>query len=112
MGLALAGCSSGSGDEAPGSDTRLVVRQLDGDRLVKSTPLTDCETSDGVCARVVAVLPRLRPEPDEACTQIYGGPERMVVEGTLDGEPYSAEVTRSDGCQIARYDLLADALKD
>ena len=111
MGLALAGCSGGSGGEAPGADTELVVRRFDGDRLVRAVPLTDCDSADGACARVVAVLPRLRPEPDEACTQIYGGPERMVVEGTLDGEPYRAEVTRTDGCQIARYDLLSDALK-
>ncbi len=106
----MAGCSGGSGDPAPGDDTTLVVRQFDGDRLVRAVPLDDCDASDGACARVVAVLPRLRPEPDEACTQIYGGPERMVVEGTLDGDPYRIEVSRTDGCQIARYDLLADAL--
>ena len=87
------------------------MRQFDGDRLVKTIPLDDCAEPDGVCARVVAVLPRLRPEPDEACTEIYGGPERMVVQGTLYGDPYSAEVTRTDGCRIARYDLLAEALK-
>jgi hypothetical protein len=113
VGLALAGCSSGGGSDlpAPGGDTDLTVRQLDGDRLVRAIPLDDCDQADGACARVVAVLPRLRPEPDEVCTEIYGGPERMLVEGTLDGEPYTAEVTRSNGCQIARYDLLADALK-
>jgi hypothetical protein len=63
-----------------------------------------------VCAEVVALLPRLRPEPDEVCTQIYGGPERIVVTGTVDGEPVRAEVTRQNGCEIARYDLLAEAL--
>jgi hypothetical protein len=110
VGLALTACSGGSDGEAPGADTRLVVRQFDGDSLVKAVPLDDCDAADGACARVVAVLPRLRPEPDEACTQIYGGPERLVVEGTLDGEPYTAEVTRTDGCQIARYDLLSEAV--
>ena len=30
--------------------------------------------------------------------------------GTVEGEPVSAEVTRANGCEIARYDLLAEAL--
>lgn len=111
MGLAVAGCSGGGSGEAPGGGTDLTVRRFDGDRLVKATPLTDCASGDGACARVVAVLPRLRPEPDEVCTEIYGGPERMTVEGTLYGDPYSIEVTRANGCQIARYDLLAEALR-
>jgi hypothetical protein len=102
----VVGCSDGSG----GGDTALVVRQYDGDQLVKTTRL-DCTVKDGACDRVVALFPRLSPEPDEACTQIYGGPERLVVEGTLDGEAVSKEVTRTDGCQIARYDLLSEALK-
>ena len=87
----------------------LVVRHYDGDQLLKTTRL-DCTVKDGACDRVVALLPRLSPEPDEACTEIYGGPERLVVEGTLDGDAVSKEVTRADGCQIARYDLLAEAL--
>ena len=111
VGLALAGCSGGSGDEAPGADTRLVVRQFDGDRLVRAIPLADCDASDGACARVVAVLPRLRPEPDEACTQIYRRPR-------ADGggrEPSTASPTppRSRAPTAARspaYDLLSEAL--
>ena len=103
----LAGCSGGGGARG---ETRLVVRHYDGARLVRTTSL-DCSRPDGACARVVAVLPRLMPEPDEACTQIYGGPERMVVEGTVEGQPVTREVTRTDGCQIARYDLLSQALR-
>lgn len=106
----MVGCSDDSGDGAPSGDTSLVVRHYDADRLVKTTRL-DCSQADGACARVVAVLPRLGPEPDEACTQIYGGPERLVVEGTVDGQAVSREVTRTDGCQIARYDLLSEALR-
>ena len=105
----MVGCSGGSGGGSAGGDTTLVVRHYDGDRLVKTTRL-DCTVKDGACARVVALLPRLSPEPDEACTQVYGGPERLIVEGTLDGEAVSKEVTRTDGCQIARYDLLSQAL--
>ena len=68
--------------------------------------------SGGACDRVIALLPRLRPDPDEVCTQIYGGPERRLVSGTVGGLPVDVEVTRADGCQIARYDLLTAALEE
>ena len=85
------------------------MRAYDGERLVSTTTLP-CAADDVPCAQVVAALPRLRPKADEVCTQIYGGPERMVVQGTAEGEPVELEVTRANGCQIARYDLLQEAL--
>ena len=69
-----------------------------------------CGPEGTVCAEVAAILPRLRPDPDEVCTQVYGGPQRMTVTGTVDGAPVEVEVTRTDGCQIARYDLLRRTL--
>jgi hypothetical protein len=85
------------------------VTEYDGDRVVRATEL-DCGADDVACAEVVALLPRLRPEPDEICTQIYGGPQRIVVTGTVQGDPVTAEVTRVNGCEIDRYDRLAEAL--
>ncbi len=111
--LATAAC--GGDDDAPAASapspdvTRLTVTEFDGDRVVRTTGLA-CGADDAVCAEVVALLPRLRPEPDEVCTQIYGGPERIVVTGTVDGDRVRAEVTRTNGCEIARYDLLTKAL--
>ena len=111
LALTLAGC--GGDDDAPAAAsegvTRLTVTEYDEERVVRTTELA-CGADDVVCAEVVALLPRLRPEPDEVCTQIYGGPERILVTGTVAGEPVSAEVTRANGCEIARYDLLAEAL--
>lgn len=109
--LAAAGC--GGGDEPPAASapgaTRLTVTEYDGERVVRSTELA-CGGGDMACAEVVALLPRLRPEPDEVCTQVYGGPQRITVTGTVEGDPVRAEVTRVNGCEIARYDLLAKAL--
>lgn len=109
--LTAGGCG-GDGDppaaSAPGA-TRLTVTEYDGERVVRATELA-CGAGDVVCAEVVALLPRLRPEPDEVCTQIYGGPERITVTGTVEGGPVRAEVTRTNGCEIARYDLLSKAL--
>jgi hypothetical protein len=59
----------------------------------------------------VALLPRLVARPGEICTQIYGGAERRVVSGTVAGRAVEVEITRTDGCQIARYDLLTEALR-
>jgi hypothetical protein len=59
---------------------------------------------------VAALLPALRPAAGEVCAQIYGGPERIVIMGTAGGDRVEVEVTRTDGCAIARYDRLEDAL--
>ena len=111
--LAAAGC--GGDDDAPPAAastpgvTRLTVTEYDGERVVRTTELA-CGPDDTVCAEVVALLPRLRPDPGEMCTQIYGGPENITVTGTVEGDPVTAVVTRVNGCEIARYDLLTKAL--
>ena len=108
--MAVAGCSGGSDGGASTAPSWLTVTRSDDSGPVSTVEL-DCAGADAaVCARVVRLLPDLRPKPDEVCTQIYGGPERIAVSGTVDGTPVRVEVTRSDGCQIARYDLLDAAL--
>lgn len=57
------------------------------------------------------LLPALAPAPDEVCTEIYGGPQRIAVTGTTGGAPVRVEVTRIDGCEIDRYDRLEAALR-
>lgn len=53
----------------------------------------------------------LDPVPaDVACTEIYGGDQTAVVEGTIDGEPVRAELSRTNGCEIARWDALVALL--
>lgn len=53
----------------------------------------------------------LDPVPsDQICTQIYGGSQTAVIEGTVDGEPVRAELSRTNGCEIARWDALAPVL--
>jgi hypothetical protein len=105
---ALAGCGDDDAPAAAGA-TALTVTHYDGDRVVRTTELA-CGADDVACGEVVALLPSLTPEPDEVCTMIYGGPERIVVEGTVDGEPVHREVTRVNGCEIHRYDQLEKAL--
>ena len=47
---------------------------------------------------------------DRPCAELYGGPHRAFVTGTLRGETVSARFTRVDSCAIAAYDALLKAL--
>jgi hypothetical protein len=52
------------------------------------------------------------PVPDNvACTQQYGGPDIASVTGTLRGERIDAEFSRTDGCEISRWDGVAPLLE-
>jgi hypothetical protein len=42
-----------------------------------------------------------------ACTQIYGGPQKARVVGTVRGTRVWATFTRTDGCQIARWQRIS-----
>ncbi len=44
--------------------------------------------------------------PDQACTEIYGGPDEAFITGEIDGRPVDATVSRSNGCEIDRWEQL------
>jgi hypothetical protein len=72
------------------------------------------ETSDDAVCRAVAALDpaELEPlSPDVACTEIYGGPDTASLEGTINGEGVDAELTRSNGCEIERFDAAVPLLQ-
>ena len=48
---------------------------------------------------------------DQTCTQVYGGPEAATLRGTWQGEPVDALFSRQNGCEIARWDAVADLLE-
>jgi hypothetical protein len=45
-----------------------------------------------------------------ACTEIFGGPDTATVSGTIEGEAVEATLTRSNGCEIERFDRFAPLL--
>ena len=65
--------------------------------------------AEGACAAVAAVgAAGFAPVPKDAmCTQVYGGPETARVTGTVDGVAVDATFSRTNGCEIARWDALA-----
>lgn len=53
----------------------------------------------------------LDPVPrDVACTEIWGGPQTATITGELDGATIDAELSRANGCEIARWDALVPVL--
>lgn len=125
LALVLTACA---GDEpAAGTDgvpsTSLTITVDPGGGDVTTYSLT-CDPSGGdhpdpvsACAgladRPTGDLDPLRPVPaTAACTQIYGGDQTAVIEGTVDGEPIRVELSRVNGCEIARWDALLPVLAD
>lgn len=41
-----------------------------------------------------------------ACTQIYGGPQQALVTGRFRGRLVRARFSRTDGCEIARWNRV------
>jgi hypothetical protein len=67
------------------------------------------------CDAVAAAKDRLLTlsDPDrepEMCTEIYGGPDKAIITGTVDGAAVEAEVARHNGCGISDWDRLEPLL--
>jgi hypothetical protein len=61
------------------------------------------------CAKLAAGGPVLfaPTPPDTACTEIYGGPQRARIVGTVGGKRIWTTVTRTNGCEIGRWARLS-----
>jgi hypothetical protein len=54
-------------------------------------------------ARRIARLLAGGPDPHRACSQIYGGPERALVTGTIGGRRIRHGFSRTNGCGVAEW---------
>jgi hypothetical protein len=50
------------------------------------------------------------PGPPRLCTQQYGGPQVAVVTGTFHDRQVDCRFSRTDGCEISRWNALAPLL--
>jgi hypothetical protein len=106
--LALVACGGtdvqepgGGSTGAPAAATNLVVTVW-ADPTTSVPPVTT--TLDKASG---ATLKDFVPTaPDQPCTEIYGGPGKATVMGTLDGKAVNATFTRSNGCEIARWEKM------
>jgi hypothetical protein len=87
-------------------------------RCTKSIPATchanvTCPASDSTeeatCAWLATNADTIfaPPRTDEVCTEQYGGPETAQVTGTVDGDKVKATFSRTNGCEIARWEAAA-----
>jgi hypothetical protein len=99
--------SSGAGIPVPTgiACTKKTPATCHGTLTCPSTEKSD----DGLCAWIAVEGAEVFAKPPEhqACTEQYGGPEVATVEGTFDGQPVKATFTRTNGCEIARFDLAS-----
>jgi Ca2+-binding RTX toxin-like protein len=59
------------------------------------------------CSKLLQVQNPFAPVPrNQACTEIYGGPQEAVVIGFYGGKGVRTTFTRTDGCQIARWNRV------
>jgi hypothetical protein len=114
--VALVACTTGAA--RPSALTSLTVTYWeDGSRTgAREVWTLRCNPARGTLDRPAVACRRLadvgtRPfaptRPDIACTQIYGGPQKARVVGTVAGKSVWATFTRHDGCAIGRWDRVS-----
>ena len=128
LALALAACGGEeeSGSDADATSTTSAPRQLtivytadEGaqPRTIEVTCDGDATGADAESERINAAicgaleteagLAALEQPPDgQACTMIFGGPQKAEISGTVDGSPVETTITRANGCEIARWEAL------
>jgi hypothetical protein len=60
-----------------------------------------CKALDAAGAKVFDPVPK-----DQVCTDIYGGPQTATVKGTYEGDQVDATFSRTNGCEIDRWEQL------
>jgi subtilisin inhibitor-like len=113
----LAACGGWEGGKTPGTQTVLEIKAWPNGK--DAGPPREwklyCERAGGThpspekaCERLLALDdPFTRPPRDGVCTEIYGGPAVVEIEGLYRGETVDAQFTRTDGCEIDRWDRHA-----
>jgi len=111
----VAGCGSGAGPSAsPRYDVTITYWPEGRGSEARSATLT-CDPDGGshpnpakACDALLEHEDALNPVAgDVACTQIYGGPQLA----TVSGGGVHALLSRTNGCEIARWEALAPVLE-
>lgn len=108
---------SDSPDPSPGAAELTIV--VDDGTGQQTTWTLTCDPVGGThpdpaaaCAALTAhgatALPPKRK--DVACTEVYGGPQKATIRGTWQGKPVRSSFSRTDGCEISRWDQLKGLL--
>ena len=123
--LVAAGCGDDDDDggaaTTPSASSTDITITLDADGPGGGKPQTEtivCEGSGGTSHAACPVVEAIPPDagaavpPDTACTELYGGPDVLKVEGVLNGQNIDATFTRANGCEIERFDRFVPLLQE
>ncbi|MFD2079217.1 Subtilisin inhibitor-like [Actinopolymorpha cephalotaxi] len=110
--------SDNSSEKPTENPTRLTVTVWDSPgaeprtfELTEAPPAGTHPRPEAAVAAIEAARRPFEPVPRDAmCTQIYGGPQRAVIEGTWRGQRVQASYDKKNGCEIARWKALAAVL--
>jgi Subtilisin inhibitor-like len=120
--LVAAGCADSTPSVSTGSgDSELTIAVTESDGATPEEWTLTCGSTAGgdhpdpaaACAALQAVVDDgsdpFAPVPaDAVCTEIYGGSATATITGTWQREDVDASYSRTNGCEIARWDPLMD----
>ena len=109
---------TGSGDPSTeGSAAITVTLDPDGPtgQQAEMTEEVNCEeaTKDAACLAVANLEASDfdLPSVEQGCTELFGGPDIALIQGEINGEEVDAELNRSNGCEIERYEAAVPLLQ-
>ncbi|GGI92648.1 serine protease inhibitor [Pseudarthrobacter scleromae] len=82
----------------------------DGGRAQPATTLPDPDAALAAVEMYGEGIFFPKPGPPRLCTQQYGGPQVAVVTGIFHGRTVDSVFTRTDGCEISRWNAMAALL--
>lgn len=118
--LAVSGCNNGEPDPA-GPANLLTITVIADEGASPVEKHLECDPPGGdhpnpaeACKKIAAAGPKVfDPVPkDQACTMIFGGPQTATVDGFYLGDEIHAEFSRSNGCEIDRWEKLGTTVFD
>lgn len=112
--VALTGCESARTPEpmpAPSyeSGTITLTVRASAEAPAKTYDLS-CSEATVLCEKLYEDADFVTPPKNQMCTEQYGGPQEAKVEATVDGRRIESTFSRTNGCEIARWDALGKAL--
>lgn len=96
--------------QTPESQATTYLLECTRDGVGGATTVPNAEAACQTVKRLGAAFFTAKPDPNQMCTQQYGGPQTATIEGTVDGQQVSASFSATDGCEIARWNALESIL--
>ncbi len=120
LAVALAGCGGGGNTTHEATTNLTITVWPDGKGKGPQQHFNlSCDPAVGNVADPIAACLDLKglaraaldPTPLSAmCTQLHGGPAEATIVGTVDGDSVTARLSRSNGCEIGRWQALSALL--